>query len=271
MRFWRTVLAVCTNLIIVSISAFGQPAVLKTFPECGRVVGSEAITGNSFTAEGKTLILAWIMAPRYWPESQAHKSWPHSETSKNYLNSLVQDKKLSLHCTKKAENRRKQLKVQVISQDIWLQAEMIKSGQAFLYPDPSISSINTELYASLQKIEKSAHDQKQGLWALKAYQIINAENIKEISDRTGYFQFIRGRVLSAKRVRQTIYLNFGENWRRDFTVEIDTKAQKYFKNIGLDPLSLEGQKIEVRGWVDYKGGPRMEILSPYHLTILVAQ
>jgi micrococcal nuclease len=51
-------------------------------------------------------------------------------------------------------------------------------------------------------------------------------------------------------------------------VVIDAAALKLFAETGLDPLTLDGALIRVRGWVDDRDGPRIEVTHPEQIEVL---
>jgi hypothetical protein len=65
---------------------------------------------------------------------------------------------------------------------------------------------------------------------------------------TGRLVMVKGRVMSAFRTREDLYLNFGENYKTDFTVRIPKRAWKQFGD-------MEGKEITVRGVVREYNGP----------------
>ena len=71
------------------------------------------------------------------------------------------------------------------------------------------------------------------------------------------------------RVRNRIYLNFGEDYKTDFTISIDRTAWSMFTESGLDPLSLEGKIVLVRGWIKDFNGPLIEVTHPEQIEILL--
>ena len=56
-----------------------------------------------------------------------------------------------------------------------------------------------------------------------------------------------------------VYLNFGADWRRDFTVRIAKEVARGLADAGLDVASLPGRRIEIRGVVLEAGGPLIEL------------
>ena len=44
-----------------------------------------------------------------------------------------------------------------------------------------------------------------------------------------------------------------------------------FERAGLDPLRLEGALVRVRGWVDERDGPRIEVTHPEQIEVLATR
>lgn len=105
--------------------------------------------------------------------------------------------------------------------------------------------------------ENSAREARRGLWG-DVSATKNAEMPGDILARMGQFTVVEGTVLSARQAGATFYLNFGRRWTRDFAVTISRRMMPSFEAAGLDFKSLEGKKIRVRGWVEKRGGPRIE-------------
>ena len=70
------------------------------------------------------------------------------------------------------------------------------------------------------------------------------------------------------KVKARVYLNFGPDWRTDFTVTLQAKARRLFRKAGLEPLSLEGREIRVRGWLKKFNGPMIEATHPEQIEVL---
>ena len=89
-----------------------------------------------------------------------------------------------------------------------------------------------------------------------------------LSQKLGTFQLIEGRVLDAAKVKGTVYLNFGADWRTDFTISIPREALKLFEVDGVDPLSLIGESVRVRGWLIKRNGPMIRATHPEQIELL---
>jgi micrococcal nuclease len=84
----------------------------------------------------------------------------------------------------------------------------------------------------------------------------------------GSFQLVEGRVIDVATVRNRTYLNFGADWRRDFTISIAPKDRRRFRKSGVDPMSYKGQRIRVRGWLKSYNGSMIDVTHPEQFEIL---
>ncbi|SDE17458.1 thermonuclease family protein [Rhodospira trueperi] len=133
---------------------------------------------------------------------------------------------------------------------LWVQAELIARGLARVATMPGAAAGAGELLT----LEAEARAAGRGLWRDPLY-------APRAPDETwpwiGTFQIVRGTVLDAARMRSRIYLNFGRDWRRDFTVMVE-----HPRRAGLDVadlLDLERQFIQVRGWLFPTNGPMIAL------------
>ncbi|MEJ0022462.1 MAG: thermonuclease family protein [Alphaproteobacteria bacterium] len=144
---------------------------------------------------------------------------------------------------------------------IWAQQAMLREGmaRARTWKD------NHARYAALYAAEEIARKAKKGMWADKAYRIRNAETIKP--DDSGY-QIVECVVRSIGKTEKKTYLNFGDDYKTDFTVSIDATALPNWtaKDIPLD--SLEHKRIRVRGFVYDSGGPLIRVDHPQAIEVL---
>ena len=121
--------------------------------------------------------------------------------------------------------------------------------------------------AVLLGAEASARAARQGIWASPSA-IKNTESPGDILAGTGRFMLVEGRVLTVRQAGATTYLNFGRNWTRDFAVTISRRVLPGFEAAGMAPRSLENRRIRVRGFVEARGGPRIEALGVGQIELL---
>jgi hypothetical protein len=111
--------------------------------------------------------------------------------------------------------------------------------------------------AELAAAEASARRAKRGIWTHTKV-IKNAESPGDILADVGRFVLVEGRVLSVRQAGTVTYVNFGRRWTQDFAVTISRRMITAFESAGITPKSLERRRIRVRGWVERRGGPRIE-------------
>ena len=141
------------------------------------------------------------------------------------------------------------------STDTLVQGELLAQGAALV----SATVANKDCAAVLATAEAAARQARRGIWADPAA-IKSAESSGDILAGIGRFTVVEGKVLSVRQAGATTYLNFGRNWTRDFAVTISRRMVAVFEAAGLVLKSLENRRIRVRGWVEARGGPRIEAL-----------
>jgi endonuclease YncB( thermonuclease family) len=142
-----------------------------------------------------------------------------------------------------------------------LQVEMLRAGLIFVYPITGDEPNLDALFAA----EKEARAAARGIWANPFYADTPAG---KAWPKLGHFAFVSGKVLSAERVKDKIYLRFGEDWRKDFTAAIAAHDLAAFRHANVDPLAYAGKTIRVRGWVERDGGTAMMVNAPAQIEIL---
>jgi endonuclease YncB( thermonuclease family) len=144
-----------------------------------------------------------------------------------------------------------------------VQAELLAQGEALV----STTVTDRDCAAILIAAEESARRAKRGTWADPSA-IKNAESPGDILAGIGRFTLVEGKVLSVRQAGATTYLNFGRNWTRDFAVTISRRMLAGFEASGIALKSLENRRIRVRGWVEARGGPRIELLRVGQIEVL---
>jgi len=145
----------------------------------------------------------------------------------------------------------------------WIQGEMLTRGWARVYTFPDNEALAEEMYAA----EETARAGRRVIWGHRFYRVRSAKAGPLYND-IGTFQIIKGTVVAAANVRGRVYLNFGEDWKTDFTVTLDPKVRRRFEKSGLDPLTLEGRTIEVRGWLRKRNGPMVSASHRQQMRVL---
>jgi micrococcal nuclease len=145
---------------------------------------------------------------------------------------------------------------------LWLQGALLERGLVQAQTRPG----EVERAALMLEREHAARAAGRGLSADPALAPRSAEGP---AGAAGSFQIVQGRVRRVAATDDFIYLNFGPDWRRDFTLRIRrADLDEGFARSGIDVLALEGRRIEVRGLVLDAGGPLIELSHPEQIEVL---
>lgn len=144
----------------------------------------------------------------------------------------------------------------------WINGAVVAYGYAYAVTDRDTPEMAEQLY----KLENAAREQERGLWAKNSpHGLLSSENAAQ---GDGQFRAVEGRIVKAASVRNDLYLNFGKDWRKDFTVKITPVQRRLLSRKGIDPMTLPGKKVRARGWIRDWNGPFMELEIIDHLEIL---
>ena len=128
--------------------------------------------------------------------------------------------------------------------------------------------LDTACTAENFAVERAARRDKLGLWADPYYDIMRADSPMAIVARRGTFSLVEGKVVSVRESGNTIYVNFGRRWSEDFAVTMQKRNERAFVDGGIEPKKLEGRRVRVRGWIEERGGPRIEAVHPAQIEIV---
>jgi endonuclease YncB( thermonuclease family) len=126
---------------------------------------------------------------------------------------------------------------------------------------------NSSCLGTLLLLEHEARRRKIGLWRSAEFGVIDADD-PSLIERKGLYVLVEGRVVSVGRGNRLDFLNFGRNWRRDFTVMVEVPAAGHMAGSGLPVESLSGRRVLVRGVIEESGGPAIRLSDPGEIEIL---
>lgn len=228
------------------------------------------LDGDTLFLEGGLKVrLAAIQAPKLPLGRVGFEAWPLGEESKAALEGLVRDKTLQLFYGGEQRDRYGRALAQTFTlnkkgkREAWLQEEMVRLGMARVYTWPDTFQDAAKLYAA----EILARDARRGIWG-NSYYDIRSPDPNTLAQDVDSYQIVQGVVTSAADVRGQIYLNFGADYKTDFTIAIAKRDRKRFEAAQIDPLSLEGATVRVRGWIELSNGPMVWLDHPERLEVL---
>ncbi len=146
----------------------------------------------------------------------------------------------------------------------WTQGALIANGLARVRP----SKHNAEMTPAMLTLESEAREGKRGLWADAKYAILTSETAA-----SGLYNWaiVEGTINASAVANNTVYLNFGPDWKTDFTIGIKPDVRRKLANMGIDPLSFANKPVRVRGWMESYNGPYIELMDPVWIEPLPAQ
>jgi endonuclease YncB( thermonuclease family) len=245
-------------LAAVFVALFAAPASARDdLAEGGTAEVREVVDGDTVTlADGRQVRLVGLQAPKLALGRANFKDWPLAEDSKRAVEALALGRRVTLRYGGTRQDRHGRALAHLYRDDgLWIQGEMLKLGMARVYTFPD----NRALAAGMYALEAEARTRGAGIWAHPFYAVRAPEGLK---GDIGTFQVVAGTVVEAAAVKGAVFLNFGPDWRTDFTVRLDGAALKLFRAAKIDPLAFKGRTIEVRGWLRFKDGPMIDASHP---------
>jgi micrococcal nuclease len=205
-------------------------------------------------ADGRRLRLANILVPQ--------AGQPLSGSVAARLAARVTGKPMALVFETRAVDRHGDLVAQGILPDgDWLQKDLIVEGFARVHSRGDMR----RCVGTLLEEEAKARAAKRGLWNDPYFRVRGAG---DLANDIGTFQTVEGKVLDVAKVRKRVYLNFGPDYRTDFTVTISPADARRLAREGIDPAGWSGGTVRVRGWISLLNGPEIELTHPEQIEVL---
>ena len=247
----------------------GQPAgagpdgPVRALADGGQATVTEIVDGDTvLLADGREVRLVGIQAPKLPLGRTNFRKWPLADRARSALATLTLGRTVSLfYGGRRVDRHSRQLAHLMLDDGRWVQRVLLSQGLARVYSFPD----NRALVAEMLAAERAARAARAGIWGDGFYAIRSPAGLTR---DIGTFQLVEGRVLDAARVRGTTYLNFGEDWRTDFTIVVRNDSRAAFEEAGVDLLALQGRMVRVRGWLDNWNGPMIAATHPEQVEVL---
>jgi micrococcal nuclease len=205
--------------------------------------------------DGRVVRLAGIRLPA----SAEHMSQDPAAQARAALAGLVEGRAVWLEPASQAGDRHGRLVAQLWRDDgLWLQGALLEQGLVQVQTRPG----EVALAAEMAVREEAARRSGAGIWAQGRHAPRPAHQVAQL---VGSFQIVEGRVVRVAPTERYIYLNFGADWRSDFTLRVARSSERSFREAGIELEELAGRNVEVRGYVLEAGGPLIELSHPEQL------
>ena len=217
-------------------------------------------------ADGGVVRLAGIEVPG--PSQDAADAAKPQAKARVYLEAQLVGRTVALVTQSAAIDRYERVRAYVFLQSDGLEASvqhaMVGLGLARVAGSVGDRACAAGLFAR----EQSARTAKLGLWADPAYAVQSADDPAAVLRLRGKLALVEGRVLSVRESGGTIYVNFGRRWSEDFTVTVPKRSERAFTAAGMNIKELARRTVRVRGWIEERGGPWIEVRLPEQIEVV---
>lgn len=195
---------------------------------------------------------------------------PHADVARDALRSLVFGRTVTIQTGKVREDRFGRVLGHIFLPGRgWVNGTLVRDGHAVVYTFADNAMYAPELLA----YEQSARMGKKGLWALPDWGVRDAARCCAEGD-IGSFKLVEGVVVASAHVKAKgggrTYLNFGKDWRRDFSVFVADRDMKWFRKAGIKNLgdAYLGKRVRVHGVLQPVNGVLVHVTHPAQIEIV---
>lgn len=237
----------------------------------GRVV--RVLDGDTLILDGDRRVrLLDINAPEMAHDGQIAQF--HAREAANALRSLTFNRQVMIQSGPRKKDKFDRLLGHVFLLDGnrlsgWINGTLVRDGYAHVYTFPENALYGPELLAH----EAEARQKRAGIWTSPAWQTRDAAACC-VSGDIGTFRLVQGKVLAATHVKTgkegRTYLNFGKDWRTDFSVFITDKDAKWFRKAGVKNIAdtYRDRTVRVRGYLQPVNGVQVRVTHPAQIEII---
>lgn len=239
----------------------------------GVSVVTEVTAGETLLLEdGRAVRLSGILAPKPAPNGPVAEARARMETA---LSDLILGKKVSLQLDERKRDRYGRILAQVSvlndgADPVWVQAALVGEGLARVmsFKDGRLC------VKALLAIEDEARRARKGHWDAGFFAVRQAEAEDLLYRLEQSYEIVEGVVSNVADIKGKTYINFGANWRRDFTAFIPAQELKQFAgpgegaNAAPSLAGLSGRRVRVRGWLKNFNGPSVTVTHPEQIEIV---
>jgi len=258
----------CLAALIAAVPVSGVARACDGLDDGPSGTVTKVFDGNTMELDSGIVVrLLGAQAPHPAGTRAGSVAEPLAEGAKAALAKLVLNHSVRLGLDTEETDRFGHMEAQVFIDapgGAWVEEAMIADGMARAV----VPVKNQRCIGELIAAEGAARANGLGIWADPYYSVRDAADPAALAGRTGHYELIEGEVVGTGQARNRLYLDFGRVWKDDVTATIDQKARGLFAAAGIDPLSLKGSRIRIRGWVENRDGPLIELDSPEQIEVL---
>lgn len=191
--------------------------------------------------DGRTVKLAGVLTPkraRNGPLAEARA------TMEKALSALVVGKKVELRLNGRTRDRYGRLMAQAFvvngKERVWVEGKLAAEGLVRVISSWDSRACARELLA----LENGARVAGKGLWGTGFFAVRSAGAEAVLTGLVRNYEIVEGQVQNVAEIKGKVYINFGRNWRRDFTIFVSRKSVKLFNETAAAKVNRAGGAYE---------------------------
>ncbi len=260
--------ALLVALVPISVSADAQnaPSVQPACPAAGSERGSIANIDERLEItlkDGRTLRLAGLEPPRPTPDQPDFDT-----TARDALRARAGNEVAFVPLAEKPDRWGRIPAFIFFEQPgaapVSVGQFLLAGGFARFMPEPEAHPCRAFFLAA----EASARAAKLGVWRDPFYAVLSPTDRDAFAERAATNVVVEGRLSGIDEGRLRTYLEFAPRTARAFEVTILQRNVKKFARAGLEFHALIGRTLRVRGLLDLRFGPQIEISSPDEIELI---
>ncbi len=213
---------------------------------------------------GESLRYIGIDAPETWVRKEGefvYEPEPFGPEATQFNRELVEGKRVRVEFDVERTDRYGRLLGYCFVDDIFVNQKLVQQGYALLYTYPP----NVKYADLFIAAQKEARKNREGMWG--SYQIVGHRDVREHINQV---RSVRGRIVNTYKSERITFLNFGFDYRRDFTVVIFNNVLDFFHQKNINPVDFyRGKTVEVFGRIEkHKSGPQIVVHSPDQIRVI---
>lgn len=222
-------------------------------------------TESLLLGDGRAIRLVGALAPR------TKARWAQAMGLKDKITGALEERlmgqEVALRFGARKRDRYGRLLAHVFMKEgdgsVSVQEALVRDGLAMAYSFAD----NRACARELQAAERAAREADAGFWEQGIFRVREAADVESLDGLAYSFQIVQGRVQDVAESRGRIYLNFGEDWRTDFTATIAASDRASFNGSEIKLPDLDGRVIRVRGWLKRRNGPMIDVTHPEQIEL----
>lgn len=183
-----------------------------------------------------------------------YEPMPFAEEAKALNQRLAEGKIVRLEFDLEKKDKYNRLLAYCFIGETFVNAKLLEQGLALLY-----TRVPNVKYADLfVRLQKQARENKKGIW--QEVKIISPDTA---DDFMGKIETVEGKVMNTSVSEKAIYLNFGKDYKTDFTAVIFKDDLDAFDKQALVANNFyRGKKLRITGLIKEYNGPEIIVRHP---------